>query len=179
MSGHKQVRWSFDALALLTGGLVTDPLFGIHSHVCDTRQRSYSLGLHKHLAKAFRRGGLTPASKLTPLDEINHVFSRNLLGVECVESEECLVSHVGHEPVTVGELRLIPEEFLLGADAVYGLYQAPREEIREGPDDLVYFVVQEFEILGKFFHHLLGFFCRRAGLELAIYDFAVLHVRIR
>src|SRR5271157_627845 len=154
-----------------------------HSHVsrqslmCTATARTLCLWLSHYLGEAFRRSRRPFRDKLTPPDEIYDILARDLLGIERIEAQKRFIIHIRHQPVPVGQLGLIPEEFLLGPDAVNGFNQTARKEVGKGPNHLVYFLVEELEVLRKLLHHFLGFFSRRAGLEFAINDFAVSYVR--
>ena len=120
--------------------------------------------------------------ELAVLDEVDGVGAGDLLRVECAEAEEGLAHHVRGQPVPVVVLHLIPEELLLLPDAVDGLHEAAREEVREGPDDLVNLCIEEGEVIVVVLQLLVDpcprLFCFVAGLVLAVDDLAVFDVRV-
>ena len=88
----------------------------------------------------------TVGDVLAELDEINGILAGDLFGIKGPKPEEGFAPHVRCQPMPVVVLAVIPEEFLFGADAVDGLDQATGEKIGKSPDDLVHFLVQQFEV---------------------------------
>jgi hypothetical protein len=62
--------------------------------------------------------------KLAIFDEVDRVSSGNLLGVEGAETQECFTHHIRCQPMAIGILDLIPEEFLLIPDTINRHHQA-------------------------------------------------------
>jgi len=104
--------------------------------------------------------------------KFDDIGAGDLLGVEGVETEEGLAGHVGGQPVTVDHLGLIPEKFLLQADPLDALDQAAGEQVGIGPDDLVDFLVEQFEIDRGLFQIVASGFGGVAALVLAVHQFA-------
>ncbi len=95
--------------------------------------RSYFCGFPRTSANISISQALHVSDVLPELDEVDGVLARDLLGIERPEAQEGLTAHIGGQPVPVGILHGIPEEFLLLAHAVDGFYQAPGEQIGKGP----------------------------------------------
>jgi hypothetical protein len=78
--------------------------------------------------------------------------------------------------VAVDDLGLVPEVLFLQADTFHAFDQAPGEKVGIGPQDLVDFVVQQFEIGRCRFDDGPGLLGRITGLVLTVDDLAVDHV---
>ena len=106
----------------------------------------FLLGFAQHFFKEFVIDQFAFGNILAILNEVDRVSARNLLRVEGAEPKVSLAHHVGGQPVSVGVLCLIPEEFLLVSDTVDGHDQAAREEIGKGPANPLHLRIEKGKV---------------------------------